>query len=122
MRLSLAAAKGLTCKMPLLPGRVAGRYRACSSKGKWWWTVLAMTSLGCRPDPGPSVTSSNTPTASADAVSGTTAPATASAVAPAPTASAKVIEPLTRDERGLLGKTIDFEYDGKDVNDKSRAY
>lgn len=88
--------------------------------------LLSLALLGCRPepspplptsDPAPSVTASQAPASPPEALAPS---AQASAVTSAPTA--KELAPLTRDEKGLLGKTIDFSYDGKDVNDKTRAY
>ena len=89
--------------------------------------LLASALSACLPEASPGVATS-APSASAaepssPESSATVRPAVPASGAPSTTAVAeKVLPPLTRDERGLLGKTIDFPYDGADVNDKRRAY
>lgn len=94
------------------------------------WLALG---VGCRPDPEPtppsspaivsevataSVSTARPASASATALAGA---ANAASGALAASASAAPIE-LTEAERALGGKTIDFEYDGKELKDRARAY
>lgn len=128
MRLFCACQPG-RAPAPGAPGSSPARRSALGTGFALAWLALGM---GCRPDPEPAPPSSPAITSEASAalpvkVASTIAMASASASAAvaAPSSATAATLPqieLTEDERAMGGKTIDFEYDGKELKDRARAY